>query len=112
MASKLISMKLDATDRRADAYATPADVSSPAYPYGLEIRLDTSALEKLGLADKLPKVGETLTLTASVDVTGASENERAGTEDRDCSITLQITDLALSAKLAKKGDAEVLYGSK
>lgn len=102
-------MKLEKRDR-ADTYAMPSQ-DAPAYPYGLEVRLDKSALEKLGLASKLPKVGSSLRLTALVDVTGASENERAGS-GKDCSVTLQITDLALEAKAAKKGDADVLYGDK
>lgn len=67
--------------------------SSEEYPYGLRIDLSDEALDKLGL-DKLPGVGDKMTLEASVKVTSVSENSYEG-QDRRRSVTLQITDMKL-----------------
>lgn len=103
---KLASMKIDRKAQRKSMEASVA-MDSPAYPYGLELRLDQDSLKALGMEDKLPKVGKSLKLEALVDVTSVSENDRAG-GGKTCSVSLQITDLALSP--AKSADAsEQLY---
>lgn len=104
--AKLISMKVDRS-AHGNAAKSPM-LDAPAYPYGLEITLDTEALEKLGLKKALPEVGATMTLTASVDVTRVSESESQGGE-ATCSVSLQITEMALAAKATRKSDADVLY---
>lgn len=94
---KLTSMKIDRKAQQ-EKYAEPSSLSmdAPAYPYGLEVRLDKEALEKLGLADSLPKAGSSMKLQANVDVTNVSESDSAN-GGKNCSLTLQITDLGLSA---------------
>jgi|SRR6185503_14721818 len=103
---KLVNMKIDKAARQETHASKSALMDAPAYPYGLEVRLDKETLEKLGLTDKLPKVGTSLTLTALVDVTSVSENESTdgGT---NCSVSLQITDLALATA---KDAGDELYG--
>jgi len=107
---KLKSMKLDPKAREKMPQPSLAESGDrPLYPWGLEVRLETEALEKLGLADKLPTVGKSMKLEAMVDVTSVSENDSRG--GKSCSVTLQITDLGLGA--AKSDDGEVgdrLYG--
>jgi hypothetical protein len=107
---KLANMKLDPAARTptSQAYPAPPD-QRPMYPYGLELSLDQDALKALGLVDALPAVGASLKLSALVDVTSVSENESAD-GGKSCNVRLQITDLGLEAKAAKKSDAEVIYG--
>lgn len=105
---KLVSVKIDkaAQEKR---YAEPSVAADrPMYPWGLSVNLDTETLEKLGLADDLPEVGSMMKLEAKVDVVSVSENETAG-GGKSCSVSLQITDLGLSAP---KEPAEKLYESK
>ena len=107
---KLTSMKVDMKARQEKYAEASVSMDAPAYPYGLEVRLDKEALEKLGLADALPKAGSSMKLQALVDVTNVSESDSAN-GGKNCSLTLQITDLGLSA--AKDDDAEdKLYDGK
>ena len=96
---KLKSMKIDPKERE-EKYATePAKMDLPSYPYGLEVRLDEEALEKLGL-EKMPEVVGTMVLMARVDVTGCSvaEHTQGSKTHKHKSLTLQITDLGLQAE--------------
>lgn len=104
---KLVSMKIDAKARE-EKYAESVAIDRPAYPYGLEVRLDKEALEKLGLADALPKAGQAMKLEATVDVTNVHESDSAN-GGKDCSLTLQITALALAATKQDKDAAGALY---
>lgn len=49
--------------------------STPAYPYGLTICLDSDTLDKLGLSGDLPDVGDKVTIIAVGTVTSASANQ-------------------------------------
>ena len=72
MGDKLVSMKMSKSER--EEKSQPAELDRPLYPYGLEVRLDTDALEKLGL-ETLPEVGDDMTLLAKVKITGASSSD-------------------------------------
>lgn len=105
--AKLKSMKMTRAERDAK-YQEIANMPSKdavVYPYGLTVRLDNDALEKLGLED-MPKVGTTMTLTAKVDVISVSQNESESGDNKN--LELQITDLALEAPTGVK-DSEVLF---
>jgi hypothetical protein len=107
MAAKLVSMKMTRAERDKK-YMEVANMPSKdavVYPYGLCIRLDNDAIEKLGL-EELPKVGTYLYVTANVEVTSVSQNESETGENKN--IELQITDMALTAPSGKKDD-EVLF---
>jgi hypothetical protein len=67
--------------------------SSPRYPYGLEIRLENDALEKLGI--DLPEVGTDVMIRAECCVTSVSSNESRGGKPRR-TVTLQIERLAVN----------------
>lgn len=105
---KLASMKVDR--KKTSEKVSSISMDEPLYPYGLEVRLDTDALKKLGILDALPKVGKGMKLEALVDVTSVSENDRKG-GGKSCNVTLQITDLGLSPM--KDNDAgDSLYDAK
>jgi len=88
--------------------AAPSTSEGPRYPWGLQLRLDHKALEKLGLAG-LPETGAVLLVHARATVTEtASRETQDGGKHR--TLELQITDLALAAE-PKDGDrAKTLYG--
>src|SRR6185369_6092978 len=85
MAGKLVSMKISAAEQKKMMEPTSMVEDRARYPYGLQLNLDTAALEKLGIADDLPEVGESYVLVAKVDVTGGSSQ----------SLSLQITEMCL-----------------
>lgn len=99
MAEKLVSMKMSRSEREEKYKPSEVSMDAPVYPYGLEVRLDNDALEKLGI--ELPEVGTEMLLIAKVKVTGASSNESENGKNR--SVSLQITDMCLEddAKAAK-----------
>jgi len=80
----------------------------PIYPYGLQVRLDEDALDKLGITE-LPKVGGYLMLTAKVCVTSVSSNEHqtdgATKKHKHRNVELQIEDLGLGDVPEEKSDA-------
>lgn len=81
----------------------------PKYPYGLELSLDDSAMEKLGIAE-LPDVGYVMKLTALVTVSSVSMNQ-AQDNDAENSMRLQITDMQLDAPaMDSAAMAAKLYG--
>lgn len=113
MAGKLVSMKLD-PKAREEKYAESAIVDRPLYPWGLELRLDDEALEKLGLA-KLPPAGGTIMILARADVTGSNSRDEvdgAGKVKTSQSLTLQITDLCLEDEKPKASTESKLYAAK
>jgi hypothetical protein len=70
---------------------------TPVYPYGLSICLNEDQLDKLGLDDELPGVGDMIHLCAIAKVTSVSQNEtqiEGGEKKIICRIELQITHLA------------------
>jgi hypothetical protein len=112
---KLKSMKLDKSDRE-ETKAGPIDASDqPAYPWGLQVRLDEQSLDKLGL-DTLPKVDGELMLIAKVRVVAVSSNEHSkggeGKTHKHKSVELQITAMALDDVPAEKDASDELYAKK
>ena len=106
---KLVSMKIDKKAREKMAEPSTLLSDAPIYPYGLQLRLDEEALDKLG-EDHLPEVGGTVMVLAKAKVTSVSSNESDSGKRRN--VELQITDLCLEAAAndTKKSDADVLYG--
>lgn len=97
---ELVSMKLPPKPASEESMGMPAEVEMemPLYPWGLEIRLDNDSLTKLGItAESLPAVSSSLMLTAKVDVTEVSSEQRAG-QGPELEVKLQITDMALATK--------------
>ena len=74
--AKLVSMKISKAEREKmnKPMALVGD-AGPAYPWGLSVNLDQDSLEKLDLDANDLKVGKTLTLIATVEVTNLSSNE-------------------------------------
>lgn len=82
-----------------------------AYPYGLELRLDNSALAKLGLTQP-PAVGTVIMIQAQVTVTEAraSQDQEGEIESSSC---WQITDMGIEpASSTSATAAGLLYPEK
>ena len=91
--------------------ATARNREEPRYPWGLEIRLESDELEKLGLSpENLPTVGQTIPLSAIARVT-AIRLERMQGEDSEACLTLQIEQLELNTGPGPSL-AERMYGPK
>lgn len=103
--SKLVSMKITKADREPKADSVVSEVEAPEYPWGLQVRLDEKAIEKLGI--DLPKVGSEQMLIAKVSVVSVSSSAHNGPagKSKHRSIELQITDLCLEDAPAEKSDA-------
>jgi uncharacterized membrane-anchored protein len=103
--SKMVNMKIDRST--AKAYAEPAMVDAPAYPWGLNLTLDNETLEKLKL-ETLPEAGEQLLLVAKVKVTNTSSSDSADGKKHQ-TVSLQITDMCLEDGGEKVEASEKLY---
>lgn len=87
----LLDMSMDPEEAREQYNPQPQD--EPRYPWGLTITLDDGALEKLGMLEHMPAVGDEVIITALACVTGVNSRQTAGGEN-ESSVTLQITDMA------------------
>lgn len=107
--TELTNLKMDDKDYGDDC-CSPCEISKPEYPYGLEVCLCDEVLDKLGVTE-LPKVGETMIIQCQVTVCSTAENSMQG-GDVERRMSLQITDMALSASLpaAKTDAANAMYG--
>lgn len=90
---KPVDMKV--TRKEADkavGLQTPASPSTKIYPWGLEIRLDSAALDKLGMKT-LPEVGTECAITAVGEVTEVRQAAAGRGNARN--ISIQIKKLAV-----------------
>lgn len=85
--SKFVSMELSDEEKLDTLMPIPA--SLPEYPCGLRICLCDPELDKLGLDDEMPEIGDVIDLRAFASVTSVS-NGPSGRR-----IELQITQLAV-----------------
>jgi hypothetical protein len=104
----MTNMKMSASEAKEYSGDTIAS-DSPEYPYGLCIRLDDDALEKLGIT-ALPAIGTEMMVMAKVIVKSTSAYSRQGGEDHK-DVELQITDLELGQASASGDAATALYGA-
>jgi len=80
-------------------YSVPSPVgisSGPLYPYGLCLRLEEKTLDRLGMAEDLPEVGDVIHIVGMAKVTSVSENETETTDgerQHRCCVELQITHM-------------------
>lgn len=104
----MTNMKMSADE--AKEYSGEATMASdaPEYPYGLCLRLDDDALEKLGLT-VLPAIGTELMVMAKVIVKSTSAYSRQGGEDHK-DVELQVTDMELGPVSSASSAASTLYG--
>jgi len=87
MAAQMVDMSYTPKERKEEAteLATP---QPPAYPWGLEIRLEKDELEKLGITD-LPGVGDEFHIMAVGRVTSVSQAYREDTDESKC-VSIQL----------------------
>lgn len=114
MFAKMINMArtpAEAKEQLKDYPATAGQSSAssvPSYPWGLSVSLEEESLEKLGLAKRLPAVGETLQIVCMMRITSVSESESEredGSKNSCCRVELQITDMGLP--MADMADIEM-----
>lgn len=104
---KLVSLKLSKADAKKQSEPSTLATEAPRYPWGLSLRLDDATIEKLGL-ETLPKVGTSMTLIATVEVTGVSSNEHQGGKNRE--VNLQLVEACLEGEGSADKAARALYG--
>lgn len=108
MSKKLTSMKITKAERKAreEKYSKPIELGGDVYPYGLTVRLDQQALEKLGIKS-LPKTGRKVRLEAVCSVTSTRDEKRAGPggANHDRNMELQIEDLAVHLEATSAEEA-------
>lgn len=107
MPTKLVSMKIDKKTREEQSKPSSVLGDQPMYPYGLQLRLDNDALDKLG-EDTLPAVGASLLVLAKAKVVSVSSNDSEYGKQRH--VELQITDLCLEDPGDDTKTTEALYG--
>lgn len=100
---KLTSLKLSAKEAKEDmgvpSVAGKSDL--PKYPYGLQIRLDTETLQKLGIDLSAYPLGATCVIEARGQITDKSEHQRLGGKER-LNLEIQLTDIGISEDKASK----------
>lgn len=92
MTLKPVSMKMSKKDRDALMPRAMKASEGPKYPWGLTLRLDDTALDKLGMKD-LPAIGKECQLVGVGRVVSVSQRETAGGKHRD--VEIQVEKLAL-----------------
>lgn len=88
----MADMKLSGAERNRTA--SPSAYETPPYPWGLSIRLENDALEKLGIKS-LPAPGECFVIHAVADVESSSESKSKDNEG-DRAVQLQITHMKVT----------------
>jgi len=93
---KLVDMKLSKEEAKKSGMVLPSIAGKankgPEYPWGLEINLETEAIEKLGIDFDTMRVGKEYTITAVCEVTSVSESENRSETSK--SMRLQIKKMA------------------
>lgn len=102
---KLVSMKLTKAETEKE---NEVSEDRPEFPFGLTLRLDNEALDKLGMKE-MPEVGTDIELAAKVVVTEVSEHTR-GDGDTVKGLSLQITDMNLFKRESPTKTADKIYG--
>lgn len=90
---KTVSMKLSAADKKASMDGPVINGDGADYPYGLQLRLDTAQLDKLGLKGIM--VGDECVIEAKGVVTMYREEATSGSKP-ECTAEIQITDLGVA----------------
>lgn len=96
---KMTDMRLSKADKKETSPCIASD--SPSYPYGLCLRLDSAALEKLGIK-ALPKVGAKVSVQGLGVITAVSSHESKNQDNRNVEIQLQELGLSNQEPLTAK----------
>lgn len=102
----MVNMKISPEQAQKD-YAPTSVADAPEYPWGLSINLDEQSIKKLGLP-ALPQVGQTMMITARVNVNSVSSNDTQQ-DGVQRSMSLQITDMEIGADKPETNPGESLY---
>jgi len=108
MDTTMTDMKMSKAEKKMYPRSV-GSTSGPDFPWGLEVRLDSAALKKLGI-ESLPAAGEDCMIHAMGQVTRVEESATEKNQER--SMTIQITKLSLSQAMGKESDDDVWNGVK
>jgi len=97
---KLINMKRPKPKKEKHGPMDMPEYAHEAYPYGLQLRLCTDEISKLGIDVKNMKVGSKVTIVAQADITEIRQEENliySGKAPKsENHIALQITDMQVA----------------
>ena len=95
-----MTRKKKAKPETAGAPTLPYDDSGEKYPYGLQIRLETEDLDKLGIDIESFSVNDKVSITAVAEITSLSSSKTRNDENQN--MQLQITKMDIqTAKTLK-----------
>lgn len=101
---KMHDMKRSKKERKE--HDGPMKMDGDDYPYGLSVRLDHHSLKKLGMHEKLPKVGDKIKMHAHAHVTSVGQHTREG-GNPDTHVELQLRHMAVEPGAGESdGDTE------
>lgn len=120
-------MQIPAAEVEKDTLAVqptskPSEPAKPQYDYGLQLSLNDSSLEKLGIDVSTMRVGDTVLIQAKAEVKSVSVSENDYDDDGPQQrLELQITDIAITPptetsfedtfnQIAAKDDAKLYEG--
>lgn len=103
----MIDMKMSASEMESKTMLGGPEEPDEQYSYGLQIRLEDSQLEKLGIKE-MPKAGSYLTIRAIACVCSTTVSESDDSGEHKC-LTLQIEQMEVS-KDQESDAAKKLYG--
>ena len=103
---KLTDLKLTKKERK-DTAEVPSSTGTSSYPWGLEVRLETESINKLGLDIQSFKIGEKVRIEADTEVIEISNN--MSEDGNRKTIRMQIQGLGLNkgkSKIGKYNDTQ------
>jgi len=94
----LTNLKLTKKERKRELEEVPTTAEGELYPWGLDLRLETESINKLGLDIKSFKIGDKVKIEANTEVVEISSS-RDGIRHQK-TIRLQVQDLGIKKKFA------------
>ena len=102
------SMKLTDTEKKDASTGVISSAPASEYPWGLNIHLDESSLQKLGMK-KLPAVGDVMDVSAKIKIVSVGSHEVEG-QAPNRSVDMQITDMEIGGEKTSDEKAKKLFG--
>jgi hypothetical protein len=101
----MADMRISEAEKKEMSVESALD--KPNYPYGLRIHIDSESYEKLGLKDC--QVGEKVMLAGMGMIMSVNAEEMNG-DEKEYSVSIQITELDVKKEKSEKSAESVIYG--